>query len=77
MSDTPLKRHDTSVILMANPSEVTEIEHAGPAGFKLKNHMRMYTWIERGKTWNSATLDRIDATKDQFSRAAKGGGKTP
>ena len=77
MADTPLKKFDDSVRLVAIPDEKTEIEHAGPAGFKLKNHMRMYPWHERGKTWISDKLDRIDSTREQFSNAATVGGKTP
>jgi hypothetical protein len=76
MADTPLKKFDDSVRLVDAPDEKTEIEHAGPAGFKLKNHMRMFPWFERNRTWTSDKLDRIDATRTQFSNAAKCGERT-
>ena len=81
MNPAPLKRGDLVRLLDKPiptnhiPAEV-EVELAGAAGFKLKDHMRMFPWFERDKTWTSDKLDRIDATKDQFSKAVHGGERT-
>ena len=69
-----LKKGDTSVRLLGSPNEATEIELSGPSGFKLKNHIRVYDWNERGTTWSSDTLDRRDETQTRFREAATGGG---
>ena len=69
----PLKKGYTSVVNLADPREATEIERVGEAGFKLKNHLMVYYWIERGKTWSSSTLDRCDENQTRFREAATGG----
>jgi hypothetical protein len=78
MSDTPLKRGDVVRILADDPVPPSEkppeleIEVAGRAGFKVKKRLQMFPWFERNITWSSDLLDRLDKTKDQFSRAATG-----
>lgn len=49
-----------------------EITQAGVAGFRVSNDSTVYWWHDRGKTWSSLKLDRLDSTKDQFSKQAKG-----
>jgi hypothetical protein len=80
---TPLKYGAIVTLLHEPPSPVTgkrpnhEIGYVGQAGFMPKGGGLIYWWHERGQTWASETLDRIDETKTRFSQAAKCGGKNP
>ena len=86
MSTTPLKAGDRVTLLHDQASR--EIARAGAAGFTVWTSdavvgmrgrnvgLTVYRWHDRGVTWQSDTLDRIDATKTQFSEAVHGGGKT-
>lgn len=82
MSATPLKAGDTVTLLHERPHRVTgtrpehEIGYAGVVGFVLKGGGFTYYWHDRGIVWASEKLNRLEATKDRFSRTANGEGKT-
>jgi hypothetical protein len=50
-----------------------EIEYPGLASIKIKNRMKPVAWEDRGITWTSDKLDRMDRTKGEFTKAATGG----
>lgn len=68
----PLLQRGDKVRLLSAPQREAEIEVAGAAGFKVKDRMAMFPWPERGQTWSSDQLDRIDAAKTQFNQTARG-----
>ena len=77
MSVTPLKAGDRVKLLHEYPDRPAArpdhaIGYAGGVGFTLKGGGPTYYWHDRGVTWSSETLDRIDATKLKFTEAAKG-----
>jgi hypothetical protein len=86
MSTTPLKAGD--VVKLLPSGEQREIACAVAAGFKAwtadaivgmggrKVGMTVYRWHDRGVSWQSDKLDRIDSTRTQFSNAVHDGGKT-
>jgi hypothetical protein len=69
-NDRPLKRGDKVQLLPPdwnNNGRDTEVEKSGRAGFFVRNHVRMLWWNDRGKTWDSVKLDRIDDIRTRFS----------
>lgn len=69
--DHSLKRGDT-VHLLSPEDKDAEVRKVGSAGFSVFASLEAYWWTDRGKTWSSEKLDRMDATKHSFSEAAKG-----
>jgi hypothetical protein len=51
------------------------VKVAGAAGFTVESRGRLYLWHERGAVWTSTLLDRKDAERARFSRAAGSGGR--
>jgi hypothetical protein len=79
MKDSRLHRGDKIRILSDAPNPVTgvrperEVEYHGMASIKVKGRWETLPWHERGITWRCDKLDRLDAKKDEFSKAATGG----
>lgn len=69
-----LQKGDMVKVQGATSEEPVKV--AGAAGFTVENRGRLYPWHERGKSWTSSLLDRQDAERERFSRAAGSGART-
>ncbi len=77
---TPLRKFDL-VHLFSNKRQFDretgvaidecEISQVGAAGFRVTGGKATYWWHDRGKTWSSQALDRVDETRKRFSEVAK------
>ena len=67
---TPLKKGATVTLLDAVPPGPYEIIRIGAAGFQCRGCQTTHWWHDRGKTWTSDDLDRVDEAKRKFSEAA-------
>jgi hypothetical protein len=66
----PLKKGAQVTLLDVPDKPQLEVCRVGIAGFQAKGLGRTYWWQDRGKTWSSVDLDRIDSVKQQFREAA-------
>lgn len=65
----PLHKGDV-VCVVPDDGDVCQVTKVGPAGFTVRGHATVYRWHNRGKTWTSVRLDRLDAAKLELDKAA-------
>jgi hypothetical protein len=58
--DFPLKRGDLVKILVDADDDEREVVRVGKAGFLIRNRYAVLLWGDRGKTWRSDKLDRLE-----------------
>lgn len=72
----PLLKEGSPVTLLDHGQKLAcTVNHAGVSGFTVTGFASMRLWGDRGKTWESAELDRIDATRNRFNKSATSGGR--
>jgi len=59
-------------VFQGDEVDESEISYVGAAGFRVRGEPATYWWYDRGETWSSLKLDRMDAARDRFNERTKG-----